>query len=378
MTVAGAARVPISNLYMDGQYAATIRVGPGQKPMNVILDTGSSALALDASKYSPAAGDHTTKLAQTVGYGLNGVWTGAVIQTDVSIGGGAGKVTVSGANAAIAYEMTPKVFGRADGVLGLAYAALDDVRAMPADTWGAKYPSAQVQTGVKTPMAPYLAQLAHEGVASDVIAFYTRRSDVHHGGGDADPLNQGWMIVGGGEACADLYAGAFQTVKVLADAWWNTNLKAVVVGDGAAILVAAEGVGPVPSNSIVDSGNPALTFGPLLLASVLAGFAPAQQAQLKASIAGQAVAAADLDLAAWPTLGLILEGDGGDVRLSVAPGDYWQVNAPKVGQAKTALSGIGVDGLVVLGLPLMNGYFTIFDGEADGGRGAIRFATSVR
>jgi hypothetical protein len=186
------------------------------------------------------------------------------------------------------------------------------------------------------------------------------------------------MIVGGGQECADLYAGPFQTVKVLADAWWNTNLKAVVVGDGAAIPIAAGGVGRVPSNSIVDSGNPGLTFGPDLLGQVLANFSPAQQAQLKASIAGQAVAASSLELAAWPTLGFILEGDAGDVKLAVAPGDYWQVNAPKVGQAKAALSGGGKDGLVVLGLPLMNGYFTLFDGEADGGRGAIAFATSVR
>jgi hypothetical protein len=26
-------------------------------------------------------------------------------------------------------------------------------------------------------------------------------------------------------------------------------------------------------------------------------------------------------------------------------------------------------------MPLMNGYFTVFDGEADGGRGTINFAT---
>ncbi len=375
--MASAARVPITNLYMDGQYAATIRVGPGQKPMKVILDTGSSALALDGSKYNPVAGDQTSRLAQTVGYGVHGNWTGAVIKTDISIAGGAAKVTVSGANAAIAYEMTPKVFGRADGVLGLAYAELDAARAMPADTWGAKYPSPEVAQGVKTPMAPYLAQLAGEDAASDVIAFYTRRSAVHHGGGGADPLNRGWMIVGGGQECADLYTGAFQTVKVLADEWWNTNVKAVVVGDGAAIPIAAQGVQGSPSNSIVDSGNPTLVFGPTLLASVLARFSAAQQVLLKASIAGQAVATSDLDLTAWPTLGFILEGEAGDVRLDVAPGDYWQVNAPGAGQAKAALN-IGVDGLVIFGLALMNGYFTIFDGEADGGRGAIWFATSVR
>jgi hypothetical protein len=377
--MAGAARVPITNLHMDGEFAATIRVGPGRKPMNVILDTGSGALALDASKYSPAAGDRTTRLAQTVGYdGGAGGWTGAVIQTDISIGGGAAKVTVSGAYAAIAYQMSPKVFGTADGVLGLAYAALDAARAMPADSWAAKYPSAEVATGVSTPVTPWRARLAAGGVVSDVIAFFTRRSAVHHGGGGADPLNRGWLIVGGGPECADLYAGAFQTVKVLADEWWNTNLKAIVVGDGAAIPIAAGGVGPVPSNAIVDSGNPCLTFGPGLLAQVLAKFSAAQQAQLQASIAGKAVATADLDLAAWPSLGFILEGDAGDVRLGVAPGDYWQVNAPEVGQAKAALSGGGVEGLVVLGLPLMNGYFTVFDGEADGGRGAIRFATRAR
>ena len=38
----------------------------------------------------------------------------------------------------------------------------------------------------------------------------------------------------------------------------------------------------------------------------------------------------------------------------------------------------GEPGLAILGLPLMNGYFTIFDGEADNGRGAIKFATRAQ
>ncbi len=46
----------------------------------------------------------------------------------------------------------------------------------------------------------------------------------------------------------------------------------------------------------------------------------------------------------------------------------------KVGAAAVALTQ-GADGLAILGLPLMNGYFTVFDGEADGGRGTINFAT---
>jgi hypothetical protein len=35
---------------------------------------------------------------------------------------------------------------------------------------------------------------------------------------------------------------------------------------------------------------------------------------------------------------------------------------------------VGQPGLAILGLPLMNGYFTIFDGEADGGKGVVKFA----
>jgi hypothetical protein len=38
----------------------------------------------------------------------------------------------------------------------------------------------------------------------------------------------------------------------------------------------------------------------------------------------------------------------------------------------------GNDGQAILGLPLMNGYFTVFDGEADGGMGQIKFAKAVR
>jgi hypothetical protein len=76
-------------------------------------------------------------------------------------------------------------------------------------------------------------------------------------------------------------------------------------------------------------------------------------------------------------LTFVMEGDAGDVALQVAPGDYWQVNVTAQGDAMAAIT-LGQAHLAILGLPLMNGYFTIFDGEADSGRGAIRFATAVR
>ena len=100
------------------------------------------------------------------------------------------------------------------------------------------------------------------------------------------------------------------------------------------------------------------------------------QRQLLSSsvIDGRDVSVSDLKLAAWPTLTFVLEGDdGSDVKLKVAPTDYWQVNTDEVGAAAAAIT-IGDPGFTILGLPLMNGYFTIFDGESAGGKGVIRFA----
>jgi len=42
-------RIPITNVYGGGDYTATLLVGSQKKPANVILDTGSSTLAVSAS-----------------------------------------------------------------------------------------------------------------------------------------------------------------------------------------------------------------------------------------------------------------------------------------------------------------------------------------
>lgn len=359
-----------------GTTPAEIRVGADGTPLNVILDTGSSALALDSGKYTPdlAHGDQSTHLAQTDSYGDGSTWTGAVIKTTVSIGAGSAPVTLPGANAAIAYAASADMFRGADGILGLAYAPLDDAFAMPDDTWAHQYTAAEVRGGQGQQLTPYLTQLEQGGVTADKLSFFTRRSFIHEGGGGAsDPLNQGWMIVGGGEESTDLYTGGFQVVKVLSDAWYCTNLKAIVVGSAAPVVGRTQGPRGMPSNSIIDSGTNSLNLGPQMLAAVLSRFSAPQRTLLAKSIHGQPVATADLDLAQWPTLTVILEGDAGDVSLQVPPANYWQLDVGQVGQAMAAITS-GQAGLAILGLPLMNGYFTIFDGEADGGRGVVKFA----
>jgi hypothetical protein len=371
------ARIQITNVFMGGDYTGRILVGPHQNSMNVILDTGSSALALDGHKYAPdlAAGDEPTNLAQTDSYGDGSTWTGSVFKSQVVIGDGDSAVILKNANLAVAYSRSSSMFRSADGILGLAYAPLDDAFQMSSNTWSHKYSAVQVRAGTRTDLVPYLTQLQQDSVTSDKISFFTRRSFIHAGSNiETDPLNQGWMIVGGGEEATDLYTGSFHTVKVLSDAWYSTNLKSIKVGDTAPIGARLQGPQGMPSNSIVDSGTNSLNLGQQLLDALVSKFSPDQQNLLNQSISGQLVSTANLDLPSWPTITFVLEGDSGDVSLDVPPDNYWQVNTEQVGAAMVAITK-GQDGLAILGLPLMNGYFTIFDGEADNGRGAVKFAT---
>src|SRR5215469_11470196 len=375
--MAKVARIEITNIYMGGDYTGQIFVGPQGRSMNVILDTGSSALALDGHKYVPdlANGDKSTQFAQTDSYGDGSSWTGAVIQTELIVGSASNVITLNNGNAAIAYTRSANMFRSADGILGLAYAPLDDAFTMPRDTWRHKYTSTQVRAGQGGSIQPYLTQLAGQSVTSDIISFVTHRSFIHAGGGDADdPLNNGIMVIGGGYNETDLFTGNFQSVTVLSDDWYSTNLKAIIVGNSDPIAARLQGPMGMPSNSIIDSGTNSLNISPQTLQAMISKFSAQQQELLNQSVmGGNLVSVADLDLGSWPTLTFVMQGEAGDVSLQVPPSNYWQVDTEQVGAAMAAITS-GEDGLVILGLPLMNGYFTVFDGEADGGKGVVAFA----
>ena len=152
-------------------------------------------------------------------------------------------------------------------------------------------------------------------------------------------------------------------------------MKSVIVGKSSPIAARTQGPKNAPSNSIVDSGTNSLNVSQQMFDAIVSKLSSQQQQLLTAAVTGQQLApVSDLKLAAWPTLTFVLEGDdGSDVSLEVAPTDYWQVNTQNVGAAAAAIT-IGEAGFTILGLPLMNGYFTIFDGEAAGGKGVIKFA----
>lgn len=173
-------RIPITNIYAGGPYTARIFVGAHNKPMNVFLDTGSSTLVLSRHAYCPdtSKGDVLTSFAQTVDYADKSSWTGAVIHANVSIGE-VMRVAIPDANVAIAYEEKKGVFDGYDGILGLAYAALDDAALMRKETWPRRYTQREVERNLHKRIKPYLNQLAKAGITFDKISFYTRRYAVN-------------------------------------------------------------------------------------------------------------------------------------------------------------------------------------------------------
>jgi len=375
------ARIPIVNVYMEGDYTGAINVGSQGKAANVILDTGSSTLALDGHFYDPSTDKNAkvTDLAQEVQYG-SGAWVGAVVLTDIGIGSGAQAIALQQVNTAVAYAESKDMFAQANGILGLAYTRLDRAFTMPGPTWPPKYRYNQIQQGRSTFVDPYFTQMEAAGGVANKFAFYTRRSMISHATATplTDPLNQGFLILGGGEESKDLYTGKFQSVSVLDDAWYNTNLKAVIVGNSAPIEV------PAPTkasqnltNSIVDSGTNSLTLDDDLFKTIASRLGTGDDTELTDAMRSGYLKSSSLNLAKWPAITFVMQGPAGDVKLTVTPENYWQSDAPKKGYSTAVIfSDNGqLHGQSILGLPLMNGYLTIFDRSVDKGLGVINFAT---
>jgi hypothetical protein len=380
-----AVRISITNIYMDGDYTGTVNVGRNKKPANVILDTGSSTLAINGDSYDPTKDPDAqiTKIAQEVSYGDGSNWNGGVVLTDIGLGSGQQAVTLPKVNVAVAFNASANMFRKTDGILGLAYTRLNNAFVMPGNTIPPVYTFNQIQNGTVTYLVPYFTQLEDAGIVANKFAFYTLRSLINLAKADPgqDPLNAGFLIFGGGEESTDLYTGPFQNARVVDDEFYNTNLKAIIVGDRPAIEVSAPTrASGLVSNTIVDSGTNSLTLDQTLFNKVLAQFMALSHTMGRQLRAGEA-AMSSLHLQSWPVLTLVLEGDSGtDIRLTVTPDTYWQVNAPEAAYASAVLFGDDgqLGGQSILGLPLMNNYFTIFDRSVDRGLGAVKFAALKR
>jgi hypothetical protein len=403
--MAAGLKIPITNVYGEGDYTAQIEVGSSGVAANVILDTGSSTLAIKSTIYDPGA-DTTmtpTTLAQDVIYGTGG-WTGPVVRASIAVGSGAQAVSAN-ANLAITADYEPGNFGNADGIMGLAFNSLNSAydlssylaeqRINPASTYPWPFRLHNSSAAIRQfasflrrlpqqDLPPYFTALAIQGVERNVFALYTLRSAVtkRTANPGSDRLNNGYFILGGGEEQADLYTGNFTDVNVVDDFWYNTNLIAVQVTGSEqtnANVLPARYAKSYKSNSIIDSGTNSLSLASDVYQAILLSLQqvnPAftqivQQAQQQHS-----VPAADLNLAQWPDITFILAGtNGGQALLTCTPSSYWQLDSPEAGQATFKINNSnGVQS--ILGLPLLNNYYTVFD-RTQNPYGVVRFANIV-
>ena len=393
-------QVPITNVYGGGDYTAQIEIGSEKTKANVIMDTGSSTLAVTPKVYDPSADKHVraTALAQDVIYGTGG-WTGPVVKTALSLGSAALESYI-----ALTDEQEPHNFGQADGILGLAYNVLNGAYDLAAylEAKGIKegltypwpFPVRNSSVAVKQfntllermpaqDLPPYFTALEEAGVEKNIFAFYTLRSVPSARSSEplSDPRNSGLFVLGGGQQETNLYTGSFASVDVLDDAWYNVDLLGVqVAGTGkvAAARLPREYAKTMLSNAIVDSGTNSLFLASDVFNAVASALEQLDRTfieKIKAA-ARDGIATGDLQLESWPDITFTLKGESTDaVALTCAPSTYWQVDAPQKGRAMFMISG-SPEPQSILGLPLLNNYYTVFDRTQDP-YGAIRFATIV-
>ncbi|MEM8641204.1 MAG: pepsin-like aspartic protease [Cyanobacteria bacterium P01_G01_bin.54] len=385
------AKLPITNVLV-GDYTAQLEIGAEKNIANVILDTGSSTLAVWRNKFGNITVE-PTNFVQFVGYGT-GHWAGPILKAQVGFGSGSNYISL--ASTTIAQIQSglyrgEKQFHPADGILGLAFKSLNTAVKV-----GSNYPISRYDTqnqwsklvyeyGVEH-IDPYFTDLKKAGLVENKYAFLTRRSITNQSvDPQNDPLNQGWFILGGGEEYKELYTGSFQSLQVVSDEYWNTQFIQIQVGTDTPIAIPSlsqleeeygQNLSYMGSNSIIDSGTNSIQLTNDAYQSMLQSFKTLDRLfynTINQSAYGISLTATELE--SWPSIFVTLAGtDGSPVTLEMKPETYWQTNASQSGVSIFNIRP-GGQAQSILGLPLMNNYYVIFErGTSDQGLGKIKFA----
>jgi hypothetical protein len=399
--------------YAKGAYTVEIKIGSQRCPANVLLDSGSSTLVVLPTAYDPSHDQslQATSLAQSIAYGI-GTWAGPVLKTEIAFGDKRHARVLADAEIAIV-ETSTQNFRDADGLLGLAYQKLDkahDVSGLlteknitPTHTWPWPFNTkestdlsafkTQLREQPLVTLTPCFSALEEEGIISDKFSMLIRRSLVHVLDDAAtakqlacDPLNEGILVLGGGEECQELYQGGFETVRIVHDLYYNANLIAVQVGDRPRIQAPAlleKYQASYASNAIFDTGSSFLVLEASIYDAVMEDFAsydkkfPEYIKQFQDKFKTEHGIANDhVETQHWPKLYFFFESPSGyETSISCTPSQYWQHNAFHAGESFFLLMRQMPKwpNQSILGLPLMSGHYCVFDRRADG-EGVLRLA----
>ncbi|NVJ60559.1 MAG: A1 family peptidase [Gammaproteobacteria bacterium] len=394
---------PITNVYAKGGYTLSIFIGSEAASANLILDTGSSTLVVQAEDYDLAADDHLTptSLAQSVTYGIGG-WYGPVVKTKVALvtEDHLENVKLESTHVAVAEKTKNKNFALADGIIGLAYYELNKAydltsylehhKVNPSVTypWFACEENRDrsvtefksfLKQYPRQHLKPYFTQLTEHNVVANQFAFYIHRSSIFQTESqktaeqlEQEPLNQGIFVMGMPRLRTDLYEGSFSVVKVLDDKYYNVHVESLQVGDceprKAPLLKEINQ--RYRSNGIVDTGASAIVlpkclFDQLLedLASVDPEFDKILEPYKTFEYVEEGVPIDQVAIEKWPIIKFNLMGFNDEtVTLELAPEHYWQLHAPEPNQASFQFIFLEKwPNQCILGLPLLVPHYTIFD-----------------
>lgn len=410
--------IPISMAYAEGGYTAAVAIGSPEVRVNLLLDTGSSALAVRQSCYHPER-DQQVQLSadiQLMSYGAGG-WAGSLVSTQVAVGHSSDQQLAAKTELAVIVDEPSHNFYQADGIWGLAYAELDSVyqaeqflqqhQVSPALSWpwpeqvlSCSSPLStlrqQLQSCPRRTVQPLFGALQQQNALKNSFALLTRRAVYRHNGSTAtseadrlDPLNKGLLVLGNAELCTHLYEGPLQSISLVHDKYYNTELLRIQLEGFAAFNVPAlaeQDLAAYGSNSIFDSGSSFLILETSCYQYLMQSFtlcSPLFGEQISMALDArnnmQGLPMEQLQLSDWPDILLTLKGGDchqPDVILTVKSSQYWQLNAPVQGQAMFLLASqlAGWASQSILGLPVMNNKYCIFDRAADNGMGVIKVA----
>lgn len=409
--------LPISNVYARGAYSASFAVGSQLQKVNLVLDSGSSTLVVDSDKYDHAhdANCSPTQLVQEIFYGM-GAWFGPIVETSIQLDTHADKISADNISIAIAVKELSSTFGKADGMLGLAYADLNyahniasllnlqssNANSLNAVSWAASQTQQdlaslkkQIIPLPKESITPFFSEIEQQGLTANQFAFIVHRSSIFHPQKDVNfdllanhPLNTGMFILGKPKRHTYLHKNDFQHAKVLHDKYYNVNVLSVQVGDAQPIAAEQLAEVDIPnyvSNGIVDTGSTYIVLPLSLFQNVMhqLGHYRPHFAQILAPFMQytgkeQGVALNSVDLSEWPDITFTLEGiSHKHVSVSLTPETYWQVQSPSANQISFKLTTLpNWPNQSILGLPLLNNHFTVFDRQ-ENTDGAVLFASKT-
>lgn len=401
-------KLPIDIVAARGGYTVEMEIGCHQSKVQLLLDTGSSTLAVETKNYNPEKDYYLngTPYAQAITYGSGG-WTGPLVETHLQFESHDKKMTLKDGHIAIIKSEQQDNFHGADGILGLAYRSLNraydlteyfqERNVQPELTFPWPFKVEENKKSVRAfkkflknydsikPKA-FFTELEEHNICRNKFSLYCKRALIHVENSDytneelrADPLNQGWLILGSGEEHREFYEGDLEIIDVVHDAYYNTQLFAMKVGDVDQLIFPEDNTSRKPSkysNSIIDCGSSFLVLQENLYQELLdqllelnTDFIRHIEASDKAYKEGSSYKPDDLDLSEWPDIHFYFIGEHENdiTRVSCTPDNYWQLNAIEPDRAwfMVMQEVANIPNKSIFGLPLISDYFCIFDRQHD-------------